>query len=50
MKLLMRAPDWNVVMAAIYAMTAPGPGALMALAPLLSLAGGMLVSLRRIFP
>jgi hypothetical protein len=41
---------WNVVILILHALTAPGPSAFMALAPLLGLAGGMLASLRKIFP
>jgi hypothetical protein len=50
MKLPMRAPEWNVFMASIYALSAPGPAAFLAVGPLLALMGGMLASVRRILP
>jgi hypothetical protein len=50
MKLPMRAPDWNVILAAIYAFSAPGPAAFLAVGPLLALLAGMLASVRKILP
>jgi hypothetical protein len=50
MKPPMRAPDWNVIMAAIYALSAPGPAAFLAVGPLLALLGGILASLRNMLP
>ena len=45
----MRLP-WNIMLIILHALTAPGPAAFMALAPLAGLVGGMLASLRKIFP
>jgi hypothetical protein len=50
MKPPMRAPDWNVIMATIYALSAPGPAAFLAVGLLLALLGGILASLRNMLP